>query len=64
MREMQCPCGITLTGADDTELVRRGREHADEHHPGDNISDDFIREHVATNARDAAVQNTSTAKAQ
>jgi predicted small metal-binding protein len=64
MREMQCPCGITLTGADDTELVRLGREHADEHHPNDNISDDFIREHVATNAHDVVAQSTSTAPAQ
>ena len=64
MREMQCPCGITLTGTDDTELVRLGREHADEHHPDDNISDDFIREHVANTAHDVAAGSTSTAQAQ
>jgi predicted small metal-binding protein len=55
MRAVNCPCGLTLTGADNDELIRRGRNHADEHHAGDGISDDFIREHVAANARDAAV---------
>jgi hypothetical protein len=53
-RELACPCGITLTGADDEELFLRGRQHADEHHPDDNITDEFIRDHVATNARNAA----------
>jgi predicted small metal-binding protein len=64
MREMQCPCGITLIGADDAELVRLGREHADEHHPNDNITDDYIREVVATNAHDVAAESTPTAQAQ
>jgi predicted small metal-binding protein len=60
MREMQCPCGITLTGADDADLVRRGREHADQHHPDDNISDDFIRDHVGSNAHDVPVGSASS----
>jgi hypothetical protein len=51
---LDCPCGITLTGADDDELFRLGREHADTHHPDDGITDDFIRDHVAANARAAA----------
>jgi predicted small metal-binding protein len=55
MREVDCPCGLTLTGADDDELFRRGREHADEHHADDGITDDFIRGHVRANAHDAAV---------
>jgi len=53
-RELQCPCGITLTGADDDELFRLGRQHADEHHGSDSITDGFIREHVRANARDVA----------
>jgi hypothetical protein len=53
MRTVPCPCGITLTGADDQELFRLGRKHADEHHASDNITDDFIRQHIADNARDA-----------
>jgi len=55
MRTLECPCGITLTGADDDELFRLGREHANEHHQGDNISDDYIREQVRANARDTEV---------
>jgi len=54
-RSLTCPCGIVLTGADDEELFRLGRQHADQHHADDNISDDFIREHVRTNGRDAEV---------
>jgi len=54
MRTLLCPCGIELTGSDDEELFRLGREHADAHHADDNITDQFIREHVASNARDGA----------
>jgi predicted small metal-binding protein len=54
-RILECPCGITLTGADDEELFGLGRQHADERHADDNITDEFIREHVRTNARDAGV---------
>jgi predicted small metal-binding protein len=53
MRSVACPCGITLTGADDEELFRLGREHADAHHGDDGITDAFIREHVAAGAFDA-----------
>lgn len=54
-RALDCPCGITLNGADDEELFRLGREHADAHHPDDGITDDFIRGHIAEDARDGAV---------
>jgi len=54
-RSLECPCGITLTGADDEELFLLGRRHADEHHADDNITDEFVREHVRANARDAEV---------
>jgi len=52
-RILDCPCGIALSGNDDEELFRLGREHVDEHHPNDAITNDFIRTHVAQNARDA-----------
>ena len=54
-RSVGCPCGITLTGSNDEELFRLGRRHADEHHPDDGITDDFIRDHVAANAVDSEV---------
>jgi hypothetical protein len=57
MKMLDCPCGITLTGADDEELFRLGREHADTHHPDDGITDEFIRGHIAANGRDAASAN-------
>jgi predicted small metal-binding protein len=53
MREVACPCGLTLTGADDEELFSRGRAHADEHHTDESLSDDFIRDHIRANAHDA-----------
>jgi Protein of unknown function (DUF1059) len=55
MRTLECPCGITLTGADDDDLFRLGRQHADEHHRDDNIPDEYIREQVRANARDVEV---------
>ena len=53
-REVEGPCGAILSGADDEELFRLGRQHADAHHPADGISDEFIRDHVARNACDSA----------
>ena len=53
-REVLCPCGITLTGADDAELFRAGRQHANEHHASENITDEFIKEHIRDDAHDAA----------
>lgn len=53
MRTMACPCGLELTGTDDEELFRLGREHADSHHADDGIPDEFIRQQIAENARDA-----------
>jgi hypothetical protein len=53
MREVDCPCGITLTGADDQDLNRLAHEHVDQDHIGEGISDEFISNHIAQNARDA-----------
>jgi len=52
-RMLECPCGVVLTGADDEDLFRLGRQHADDHHRDEHISDDFVRQHVRANARDA-----------
>jgi predicted small metal-binding protein len=53
MRQVDCPCGRTLTGTDDTELDRLAHEHVAEHHPNDGISDEFIANHIAQNAKDS-----------
>lgn len=53
-RDLDCPCGITLSGPDDNDLFASGRQHADTHHRDDGMTDDFIRAHVARNARDGA----------
>jgi predicted small metal-binding protein len=53
MRQVDCPCGRTLTGADDAELNRIAHEHAAQDHPDEGISDEFLANHIAQNARDA-----------
>jgi predicted small metal-binding protein len=52
MRAVECPCGLTLSGADDAELFDKARAHADRDHEG--ITDDFIREHISSNATTSA----------
>src|SRR5438309_5849727 len=37
MRQVDCLCGLTLSGADDAELDRLAHEHVAEHHPNDGI---------------------------
>lgn len=51
-RVVECPCGHLLRGANNSELFRLGREHADQHHPAEQHSDDEIRGIIAANARD------------
>jgi hypothetical protein len=53
MRQVDCPCGRTLTGEDDAALDRLAHDHVAEHHPDDGISDEFIADHIARNAREA-----------
>lgn len=54
-RVLDCPCRITMNGADDEELFWLGREHVDAHHRDGGITDELIRGHIADNARDIAV---------
>jgi predicted small metal-binding protein len=53
MRAVDCPCGLTLTGTDDEELFALARAHADDHHADQDITDEFIGDHIRDNARDA-----------
>jgi predicted small metal-binding protein len=50
---VDCLCGLTLSGTDDGELDRLAHGHVDEHHPDDGISDEFIANHIAQNAKDS-----------
>jgi predicted small metal-binding protein len=54
VRQVDCVCGLTLSGADDAELDRLAHEHVTEHHPNDGIGDDFIAKHIADNAKESA----------
>lgn len=53
MRQVDCLCGLTLNGSDDAELDQRAHEHVEQHHQNDGISDEFIADHIAKNARDS-----------
>jgi predicted small metal-binding protein len=64
MRAVDCPCGITLTGNSDEEVLRLAFEHRDQHHANDNIPDEFVRETVATGARDITEGATTSAPRQ
>jgi hypothetical protein len=52
-RLINCPCGHTLTAADDDELFALAKQHVREHHPDSTRSEDELRQLVAQMARDA-----------
>jgi hypothetical protein len=39
---LECPCGTTVTGADEDELVRLVQEHLAAEHPGRSYDRDAI----------------------
>jgi hypothetical protein len=53
MRVIDCDCGQTLQAANDDDLVKQARAHVDEQHPDLAMSDDQVRELVATKAYEA-----------
>ena len=52
-RTLTCECGQTLTGRDDEELFRLGRQHIDQVHPDMKATDEQVRGLVSQKARDA-----------
>jgi predicted small metal-binding protein len=52
MRKLDCQCGQTVEGENDEELFREGKRHIAEVHPGENITDDQLRQLIATQAYD------------
>jgi predicted small metal-binding protein len=53
MRVIDCACGKTLQAANDDDLAKAVREHAEEDHPEMDMSDDDARELVSAEAYDA-----------
>jgi predicted small metal-binding protein len=53
VRKLDCQCGQTVEGENDEELFRAGKQHISEVHPNENITDDQLRQLIATQAYDA-----------
>jgi predicted small metal-binding protein len=54
MRKVTCACGYSFTAADDEELFRLARAHADQAHPEMRMTDEQIRALCAAAAREPA----------
>lgn len=54
MRVIDCDCGQTLSAANDDDLFQAARRHVDEAHADMEMSDDQVRELVATKAYEAS----------
>ena len=52
MRTVFCACGHRLSAVDDDRLFQRYRNHVDEAHPDDRITDEQIRAVIAACAHD------------
>jgi predicted small metal-binding protein len=46
VRVIDCDCGQTLQAANDEDLEKRVREHYEADHPGEDLSDDDLRQLV------------------
>ena len=51
-RAVTCACGASFTGADDEDLFRQTRQHAQEQHADLQMTDDQIRGMISSHARD------------
>jgi predicted small metal-binding protein len=54
MRVIDCDCGKTLQAANDEDLAKEARVHVEQDHPDMQLSDDQVRELVASKAYDAS----------
>ena len=53
MRMIDCDCGETLQAANDDDLARVVRQHADEVHPDMGLSDEQVQDLIAERAYSA-----------
>jgi predicted small metal-binding protein len=53
MRVIDCQCGQTVKAANDEDLAEEVRTHVAEAHPDMELSDDQVRQLVASQAYDA-----------
>jgi predicted small metal-binding protein len=54
MRVIDCDCGQTLQAANDEDLSKEVRAHVDREHPDMQLTDDQVRELVASKAYEAS----------
>jgi predicted small metal-binding protein len=54
MRVIDCDCGATVQAANDDDLFQATRRHVDEAHPDMEMSDEQVRELVASKAYEAS----------
>jgi predicted small metal-binding protein len=53
MRVIDCDCGQTLQAANDEDLAKETRAHVDQEHPDLQMSEEQVRELVASRAYEA-----------
>ena len=58
MRAVDCPCGEYLEGRNESDLLEKARQHANQEHEGE-YSDADLRVLIDTSAYDVANQPTS-----
>ncbi len=51
-RTLTCDCGEVITGKDDEDLFRLGKQHVAEKHPDMKVTDEQLRAMVKAGARD------------
>lgn len=52
-RTMTCDCGESITGRDDEDLLRLGKQHVTLKHPDMKLTDEQLRAVIKAGARDA-----------
>ena len=58
MRAVDCPCGEYLEGRNETDLLDKAKQHANEEHEGE-YSDADLRVLIDTSAYDVATEPTA-----